>query len=108
MIRIKRTRLEPLGECRGYALQIEFATDVTDDDFEAFVDRFYTAIEPLRLVNLATRVTDRFVEISSSDVLGGATGLEFYIRDVRTALAAAGCYVDHFGVTCTAMYHPAR
>lgn len=87
MIKVKRTRLESLGECRGFSLRLEFDTDLSDRQFERFVDALDFHLEPLRVVNLAARITERVVEIDTSDVLGAL----HFLRDVWTALNAAGC-----------------
>lgn len=100
MIRIQRTKLTPLGPCRGFALELAFVTDLTDDEFEAFADRFYQALEPLRLVNFAARVSERVIEVDTSDVLGNVLGNDptHLIRDVQTALHAAAPGVDTTGL----------
>lgn len=92
MIQIERTKLTSRGECRGFVLEIAFSADVTDVQFEAFADQFYTALEPLRLVNFAARVAARTIELDTSDVLGDDP--TSFIRDVRTALHAAGCAAE--------------
>jgi hypothetical protein len=105
MIQILRSRLEARGPCRGYILQIQFHTSLSDRRFEAFVERFHLELSELRLVNVAAGIASRSIDIDTIDVLGSDPGR--FLEDVRTALRAAGCDAD-LTVHSTGRYHPPR
>lgn len=91
MIKVAASTLQGLGECRGFALTLAFETDVSDRDFESFTDLLYAELSELRLINFAARLTDRAVDIDTSDVL--ANDPRSFMVDVQSALHGAGCEI---------------
>lgn len=89
MIQVARARLRGLGEGHGFALEIAFDTDFTDEQFEAFIDTLNVHLDEFALVNMAARIAERTVEIDTTDTCS-CDGLGL-VRDVRRGLRAAGC-----------------
>lgn len=89
MIKVLRTRLQALGPCRGFALEIQFHTDLNDQQFEEFTEALHGKFEAVRLVNLAASITARTVDIDTSDVLRDDP--TSFLRDVQGALRDVNC-----------------